>query len=50
MSSNLERANAIRVLAMDAVQAANSGHPGAPMGLADVGEVLWRGLLKTQPQ
>ena len=49
MSSNLERANAIRVLAMDAVQAANSGHPGAPMGLADIGEVLWRDTLKHNP-
>ena len=49
MSSNLERANAIRVLAMDAVQAANSGHPGAPMGLADIGEVLWRNMLKHNP-
>lgn len=49
MSSRIERANAIRVLSMDAVQAANSGHPGAPMGLADVGEVLWRDLLKHNP-
>ncbi|NKC00374.1 MAG: transketolase [Pseudomonadales bacterium] len=48
-SSHIERANAIRVLAMDAVQAAKSGHPGAPMGLADVGEVLWRELLKHNP-
>lgn len=49
MSTRIERANAIRVLSMDAVQAANSGHPGAPMGLADVGEVLWRDLLKHNP-
>ena len=49
MSTRTERANAIRVLSMDAVQAANSGHPGAPMGLADVGEVLWRDLLKHDP-
>jgi transketolase len=49
MSSRIERANAIRALAMDAVQAANSGHPGAPMGLADVAEVLWRELLKHNP-
>jgi len=49
MSSRIELANAIRVLSMDAVQAANSGHPGAPMGLADVGEVLWRDLLKHNP-
>ena len=49
MSSRTERANAIRALAMDAVQAANSGHPGAPMGLADVAEVLWREVLKNNP-
>ncbi len=49
MSTRTERANAIRVLSMDAVQAANSGHPGAPMGLADVGEVLWRDVLKHNP-
>ncbi len=49
MPSRFELANAIRVLAMDAVQAANSGHPGAPMGLADVAEVLWRDFLKHNP-
>ncbi len=49
MSTRIERANAIRVLSMDAVQAANSGHPGAPMGLADVGEVLWRELMAHNP-
>jgi len=49
MSNATDRANAIRALAMDAVQAANSGHPGAPMGLADVGEVLWRELMKHNP-
>ncbi len=49
MSSRIERANAIRVLSMDAVQAANCGHPGAPMGLADIGEVLWRDVLKHNP-
>ena len=43
-------ANAIRALAMDAVQQANSGHPGAPMGMADIAEVLWRGVLKHNPQ
>ncbi len=42
-------ANAIRVLAMDAVQQANSGHPGAPMGMADIAEVLWRQFLKHNP-
>ncbi|MBT8049704.1 MAG: transketolase [Xanthomonadales bacterium] len=42
-------ANAIRFLSMDAVQKANSGHPGAPMGLADVAEVIWRGNLKHNP-
>jgi transketolase len=49
MSTRAERANAIRALAMDAVQAANSGHPGAPMGLADVAEVLWREFLRHDP-
>lgn len=43
-------ANAIRVLAMDAVQHANSGHPGAPMGMADIAEVLWRDFLKHNPK
>ena len=42
-------ANAIRALSMDAVQAANSGHPGAPMGMADISEVLWRDFLKHNP-
>ena len=49
MSSRLEAANAIRVLAMDAVQKANSGHPGAPMGMADIAEVLWNDFLKHNP-
>jgi transketolase len=49
MSARRERANAIRALSMDAVQAANSGHPGAPMGLADVAEVLWREVLRHNP-
>ena len=43
-------ANAIRALAMDAVQKANSGHPGAPMGMADIAEVLWRGPLRHNPK
>ncbi|MFB6349023.1 transketolase [Moraxella sp. ZJ142] len=43
-------ANAIRILAMDAVQQANSGHPGAPMGMADIAEVLWREFLKHNPK
>ncbi len=42
-------ANALRVLAMDAVQAANSGHPGMPMGMADIAEALWRHHLKHDP-
>ena len=42
-------ANAIRVLSMDAVQKANSGHPGAPMGMADIAEVLWRDFIKHNP-
>ena len=45
-----ELANAIRALAMDAVQKANSGHPGAPMGMADIAEVLWRDHLKHNPK
>ena len=44
-----QRANAIRVLSMDAVQAANSGHPGMPMGMADIAEVLWHQHLKHNP-
>jgi transketolase len=42
-------ANAIRALSMDAVQKANSGHPGAPMGMADIAEVLWHDYLKHNP-
>ncbi|MFN4115343.1 MAG: transketolase, partial [Inhella sp.] len=42
-------ANAIRALAMDAVQAANSGHPGAPMGMAEIAVALWGGALKHNP-
>ena len=49
MPSRRERANAFRALSMDAVQKANSGHPGAPMGMADIAEVLWRDYLKHNP-
>ena len=49
MPSQIQLANAIRALAMDAVQAANSGHPGAPMGMADIAEVLWNRLLSHNP-
>ena len=44
--SDQSLANAVRALAMDAVQAANSGHPGMPMGMADVATVLWGEYLK----
>ncbi len=47
--SRLEKANAIRALSMDAVQQANSGHPGMPMGMADIAEVLWCDFLKHNP-
>ena len=49
MSSRKELANAIRALSMDAVQKAKSGHPGAPMGMADIAEVLWRDFLNHNP-
>ena len=49
MSSRKELANAIRALSMDAVQKANSGHPGAPMGMADIAEVLWNDNMKHNP-
>jgi transketolase len=49
MSSRRELANAIRALSMDAVQKANSGHPGAPMGMADIAEALWNDHLKHNP-
>ncbi|MBL74773.1 MAG: transketolase [Idiomarinaceae bacterium] len=49
MSERRHLANAIRALSMDAVQQANSGHPGAPMGMADIAEVLWRDYLKHNP-
>lgn len=49
MANNRELANAIRFLSIDAVQKAKSGHPGAPMGMADIAEVLWRNFLKHNP-
>ena len=49
MPSRRELANAIRFLSMDAVQAAKSGHPGMPMGMADIAEVLWNDFLKHNP-
>ncbi|RAT12591.1 MULTISPECIES: transketolase [Lonsdalea] len=49
MSSRKELANAIRALSMDGVQKAKSGHPGAPMGMADIAEVLWRDYLNHNP-
>ena len=47
--SHREKANAIRALSMDAIQKAKSGHPGAPMGMADIAEVLWTDVLKHNP-
>ena len=44
-----DKANAIRALSMDAVQQANSGHPGGPMGMADIAEVLYSDFLKHNP-
>ncbi|AND71042.1 transketolase [Dyella thiooxydans] len=49
MTTRRELANAVRALAMDAVQAANSGHPGMPMGMADIAEVLWNDFLHFNP-
>jgi len=49
MSSRTDLANAIRALSMDAVQRANSGHPGAPMGMADIAEVLWNDYMQHNP-
>ena len=49
MTDRKHLANAIRALSMDGVQKANSGHPGAPMGMADIAEVLWRDYLKHNP-
>ncbi|ROQ23439.1 transketolase [Gallaecimonas pentaromativorans] len=50
MPSRRQLANAIRALSMDAVQKAKSGHPGAPMGMADIAEVLWNDYLSHNPQ
>src|ERR1700720_1326952 len=49
MATRIELANAIRALAMDAVQKANSGHPGMPMGMAEIAEVLWNHYLRHNP-
>jgi transketolase len=49
MAARRELANAVRALSMDSVQRANSGHPGAPMGMADIAEVLWNDFLKHNP-
>jgi len=49
MPTRRELANAVRALAMDAVEAANSGHPGMPMGMADIAEVLWNDFLSHNP-
>ena len=50
MGDRRQLANAIRALSMDAVQKAKSGHPGAPMGMADIAEVLWNDFLQHNPQ
>src|SRR5471030_698535 len=50
MPSRKELANAIRALSMDAVQQANSGNPGMPMGMADIAEVLWNDFLQHNPK
>lgn len=49
MPLRFELANAIRALSMDAVQKAKSGHPGAPMGMTDIAEVLWNDHLSHNP-
>src|ERR1700742_2314601 len=49
MPTRRDLANAIRVLSMDAVEKANSGHPGAPMGMADIAQVLWQDFMKYNP-
>lgn len=50
MSERRELANALRALSMDAIQKAKSGHPGAPMGMADMAEALWHGILRHNPK
>ena len=50
MAQYRELANAVRALSMDGVQKAKSGHPGAPMGMADMAEALWRGFLNHNPK
>ena len=51
MAENFKNlANAIRALSMDAIQKANSGHPGAPLGMADMAEALWRGFMRHNPK
>ena len=49
MATRVDLCNAIRALSMDAVQKANSGHPGAPMGMAEIAEVLWNHNLSHNP-
>ena len=49
MPTRAELANAIRALSMDAIDKAKSGHPGAPLGMADMAESLWRGFMKHNP-
>ena len=49
MLTHRQLANAIRFLSVDAVQRANSGHPGMPMGMADIAEALWNGFLNHNP-
>jgi transketolase len=49
MATRSDLSNAIRALAMDAVQQANSGHPGMPMGMAEIAETLWRNHLRHNP-
>lgn len=50
MSQYQQLANAIRALSMDSIQKANSGHPGAPLGMADMAEALWRGFMRHNPK